>query len=195
LTREDFDTLEIIEQINYINKMLDSNSKSSSLTKVCDNIGIARKTISNRFKKIGYEYNNNLNKYIVVTETTNVVINKSNNNIKSLKSKINNKPLQIKDDDSNMLNNRVNNIEEHIKCLYTQLSIINDKLNNNVIEVNESIISKDIELLENKETVTRSYRVYSEIQAEFKQFCDDNRNYKVQDILSSALKEYMNKFK
>ena len=40
-------------------------------------------------------------------------------------------------------------------------------------------------------TVSRCYRVYEDIQKEFSTFCKENSNYKVQDILSMALYEYM----
>ena len=47
----DYYKLKVIDQIKYINEKL----KENSLTKICDEIGIARSTIRGRFKKIGYE--------------------------------------------------------------------------------------------------------------------------------------------
>ena len=40
-------------------------------------------------------------------------------------------------------------------------------------------------------TVSRCYRLYEEVQKDFSEFCKKNSKYKVQDILSMALYEYM----
>ncbi len=48
MNKEKFNKLEVIEQIKYINEKL----KENSLTKICDEIGIARSTIRGRLKKI-----------------------------------------------------------------------------------------------------------------------------------------------
>ncbi|NJB05094.1 hypothetical protein GSQ22_04445, partial [Clostridioides difficile] len=44
-------------------------------------------------------------------------------------------------------------------------------------------------------TVTRSYKVYEDIQKEFAAFCEANKKYRVQDIISQALKDFMDKYK
>lgn len=68
MKREDFDNLDILEQIHYIldileqihyinNQLADGNT----LRDITSNISIARSTIRNRFKKIGYSYTKELN--------------------------------------------------------------------------------------------------------------------------------------
>ena len=42
--------------------------------------------------------------------------------------------------------------------------------------------------------VVRSYKLYESIQKEFADFCKVNNKYKVQDILSQALKEFLDKY-
>ena len=42
--------------------------------------------------------------------------------------------------------------------------------------------------------VVRSYKLYESIQKEFVDFCKVNNKYKVQDILSQALKEFLDKY-
>ena len=54
MDKEHFNSLEIIEQINYINdKLLEGNT----LSKLAKEIGIGRSTISDRFNNVGYKYN------------------------------------------------------------------------------------------------------------------------------------------
>lgn len=42
--------------------------------------------------------------------------------------------------------------------------------------------------------VSRSYKVYPDIQLEFKMFCEDHRQYKVQDLVSQAFKNFIEKY-
>lgn len=75
-------------------------------------------------------------------------------------------------------------LQEKIQALESKIEAIENKLNNkefNVIEI------KKFE----GETVSRCYRLYEDVQKEFSKFCKANSNYKVQDILSMALYEYM----
>ena len=78
----------------------------------------------------------------------------------------------------NKCNNNTNVLEEKIKALESKIEAIESKLNNKNKEFNAK-------------TVSRCYRVYEDIQKEFSTFCKENSNYKVQDILSMALYEYM----
>ena len=60
-----FNSLETIDQIQYINKKL---IEGNTVTKVCEAIGIGRSTIRDRFKKVGYEYNKSTNQYESIIE-------------------------------------------------------------------------------------------------------------------------------
>ena len=84
--------------------------------------------------------------------------------------------LNNKAEEENKCNNNTKVLEEKIQ--------IEDKLNND-----DSINIKKFE----GKTVSRCYRLYEEVQKEFSKFCKENSNYKVQDILSMALYEYMKK--
>ena len=60
MNKTEFNSLEVLEQIEYINKSL---LEGSTLTNVCKSIGIGRSTIRDRFKKVSYEYNKSINQY------------------------------------------------------------------------------------------------------------------------------------
>ena len=42
--------------------------------------------------------------------------------------------------------------------------------------------------------VTRSYKIYEDVQKEFAEFCASSK-YRVQDILTQAIKEFLEKYK
>ena len=65
MNKTEFNNLDVLEQIEYINKNL---LEGNTLTNVCKNIGIGRSTIRDRFKKVSYEYNKNINQYESIVE-------------------------------------------------------------------------------------------------------------------------------
>ncbi len=92
--------------------------------------------------------------------------------------------LNNKAEEENKCNNSTKVLEEKIQVLESKIETIENKLNNDN--------SRNIKKFEGK-TVSRCYRLYEEVQKEFSKFCKENSNYKVQDILSMALYEYMKK--
>ena len=107
------------------------------------------------------------------------VFNKNNNKY-ILSSEENNEAQK-----ENKYENNTKVLEEKIQALESKIEAIENKLNNNSSRV-------DIKKFEGK-TVSRCYRLYEEVQKDFSKFCKENSNYKVQDILSGALYEYMKK--
>lgn len=105
------------------------------------------------------------------------LFDKSNNKYKS-SSETNNKAQK-----ENKCKNNTKVLEEKIQALESKIEAIENKLNNNYSGI-------DIKKFEGK-TVSRCYRLYEEVQKDFSKFCKENSNYKVQDILSMALYEYM----
>lgn len=156
--KDDFNKLNLKDQVEFINK----NLGSKTLTEISKEIKISRSTIRERFLKQGYIFDKNKNKYIYSSE-------------------INNKAQK-----ENKCNNNTNVLEEKIKALESKIEAIESKLNNKNKEFNAIEIKKF-----DGKTVSRCYRVYEDIQKEFSKFCKENSNYKVQDILSMALYEYM----
>ena len=156
MVKEEFNKLNLKEQIEYINKKLENKT----LTNLCEEIKISRSTIRERFLKQGYIFDKSKNKYIY-SEASN----------------------WLEKENINANNTKV--LEDKIKALESKIEAINDKLNNNYNSIN-------IKNFEGK-TVSRCYRLYEDVQKEFSKFCKKNSNHKVQDILSMALYEYMEK--
>lgn len=92
---------------------------------------------------------------------------------------------------------QVNN--KALEQLIINYADMNDKLNevykwyqkssNNVV-IEDKLEIDDFE----GEVVVRSYKLYEPIQKEFAEFCSSSK-YRVQDILSQALKEFLDKYK
>ena len=197
MKRSEFDNLSFMEQVEYVNKKL---LEGTTITNICKSIGIGRTTIRDRFKSISYEYNKDTKQYesfidvidpgaeICATidgnyESSNgVVIN--NNTMSSNKivvaEQVNNKLLEDLILNYNDMNNKLNEVYSWYQKSSNKVVIEENKLN--------------IEAFEG-DLVTRSYKLYEPIQKEFLEFCKKNNRYRVQDILSQALKEFIDKYK
>lgn len=185
----DFKELDIESKVKYVNELL---QQGDSVDNIRINLGVGKNYIGNTFKDRGYKLNRNINQYIknddVVTYTTNVV-KKPNKKVSKESNKVNN--INTSDD-------RIKVLERQIKDLQSQINIINDMLNKNnatnVVIDTTSFIHSDIDKLRNTDTTSSHYRIYKDIQEEFKAFCKEHKQYKVQDIISSAIKEYLDKY-
>ena len=185
----DFKGLDIEYKVKYVNELL---QQGDSVDNIRINLGVGKNYIGNTFKEEGYKLNRNINQYIkndtVVTDTTNVV-KKPNKKVSKQSNEVNN--INTSDD-------RIKVLERQIKDLQSQINIINDMLNKNnatnVVIDTTSFIHSDIDKLRNTDTTSSHYRIYKDIQEEFKAFCKEHKQYKVQDIISSAIKEYLDKY-
>lgn len=64
----------------------------------------------------------------------------------------------------------------------------------NIIEVEkEEFITLTVDRTEVAEQ--SNYRVYSSVRRDFKKFCEQHKEYKVQELVSQALKDFMDKYK
>lgn len=165
MDKNKFNKLEAMDQVEFINKELENKS----LTKISEELKISRKTIRNRFEKIGYIYDKESNKYSLET-------NKEDE--EDFNNTINTK----------LLLERMKGLERQIKTLEEEFKLIKERPK--IKEYKEI----DMKMLDG-ETVSRCYRLNKEIQKEFSSFCKQNSSYKVQDILAAALIEYMDKYK
>ena len=68
------------------------------------------------------------------------------------------------------------------------------RIKENIIEIEMPLISIDKEKLTDQ-AITRGFKIYPSIVAEFKAFCKENGQYTMQDLMAMALIEYMGKYK
>lgn len=195
--------LDIIEQIHFINEKLKEGYSLSRLDK--ENIISSRKTISNRFKKIGYELNKDTNQYesiisVVegdksddkepILESSNKVVQGNESKNKESISKSSNKV--VRGDQAN------NKLLEEIILNYADM---NDKLEEVYewykLQSSEKVVNESKNMIipdYNEEVLTRSFKLYKSTQQRFADFCKRNSKYKVQDILCFLLDDAMNRY-
>ena len=199
MNKTEFNSLDVMEQIEYINKSL---LNGNTLTNICKSIGIGRSTIRDRFEKVSYKYNKSINQYesiIEIIETIEPALPAGEN--EPIKEDI----TPVIQQSSNLVVGTDNEILTSLinKCN----SIINnyDDMNNKVDEVynwyklqssNKVVQTEKFKVDDFEgEIVVRSYKLYEPIQREFLEFCKRNNKYKVQDILSQFIKEGLEKYK
>lgn len=175
MNKDKFNNLDVMEQVEYINSLLENKR---SLTSISKDLSIGRSTISERFKKIGYKYNKQLNQYIKHINNTDVV----QSNTKSLKS-INNNDLEMYNNSNTDVNNKIINITNEYETLMQMIELY--KSNSNILQ------SKIIIDLPKAESELTSFRVNKEILKQFNEFTKEQKEFKKIDLVSMALKEYI----
>lgn len=172
MDKQQFNNLEVLEQIKYINRQLEFKS----LRKICESIGIKRKAVNDKFKDVGYTLVGN--QYIATDTDT----KKANNNNSKTVENTNNISITI--EQYNSLEKRIKDIEKKLHTLSN-----NDTTNTQQKQNND----KEIKFYKNV-SVVRAYRVDTEVQQRFKEYCSKNNQYKISDIISTALESFLNEY-
>lgn len=190
MNKTEFNDLDVMEQIEYINKSL---LEGNTLTNICKSIGIGRSTIRDRFKKVSYEYNKAINQYesiVEIVEAGTIAPAEANEPIKEdIKPVIQQSSNLVVGTDNEILTSLINNYDDMNNKLNEMYNWYKLQSSNKVVQT-EKFKVDDFE----GDIVVRSYKLYEPIQREFLEFCKRNNKYKVQDILSQALKEFLEKY-
>lgn len=185
MTKDQFNSLDVLEQIKYINKQLENNN---SITTVSKSIGVSRSTIRDRFKKLKYSYSKDLNRYVYNDNITDVVQrvitenNASNTDVKPV------------DTVTNIINKSDVEVKETILDIVNNYDVLKE-----IIELhrrNTSVIKQQIIIdLEDAESKLTTLRVNSKELELFNEFCDNNKQFRKIDLISQALKDFRIKHK
>lgn len=222
MNKTEFNKIDIQEQVQLLNNELKKDS-TISVTKLCKKLGLVKSTIIDRFTKAGYKYNHDIRQYVNNTDiiqndnnskTSESAVNQVNpkqfiqKNIKSITSestvnKMDSKQI-IQNDNKSIIHKQPNNIseitEEQIKGLLELLEI-KDRLKELIQNNNKNIINLDLHELRidkskfNGELKGRLIKVYENINDDWIKFCKANGQFKMQDLYSMALLEFMYKYK
>lgn len=191
MNKTEFNNLEVMEQIEYINKSL---LEGNTLTNICKSIGIGRSTIRDRFKKVSYEYNKSINQYesiVEIIEAETIAPAEANEPIKEdIKPVIQQSSNLVVGTDNEILTSLINNYDDMNNKLNEMYNWYKLQSSNKVVQT-EKFKVDDFE----GDIVVRSYKLYEPIQKEFLEFCKKNNKYKVQDILSQFIKEGLEKYR
>lgn len=189
MTKDEFNSLDILEQVEYINSQLQNNK---SITSVCKDIGVGRSTIRDRFKKSGFLHSKELNRYIVLQGDSvpkMVINNRCSTTDTYRKNNISNTDVSPVDTVTDIINKSDVEIKETIIDIVNNYDVLKE-----IIELhrrNTSVIKQQIIIdIEESESKLTTLRVNSKELELFNKFCDANKQYKKIDLISQALKEF-----
>ena len=182
------------DQLKILNDLL---SNGLTVKEVRANLGIGEKALQKIIKKNGYKYDQRQKKYISNTEV--VKSNTSNESVEKYMDNEgyqNNIPVTFRSEEYYKLLEMIKNYDDMI-TKSKQIDQVYEWYKKKILD--ENIIDIEIPKLqildnvEQKEIVTRSFKLYADVNKDFKSFCNKS-NYKAQDIVSVALREFLDKY-
>lgn len=189
MKKEQFNKLDIDNQIEYFNNQL---AEGGSLTAICKSIGIGRSTISDRFKKANYKYNGINKQYELVENNVNItdvmeVDNGSITTVGQAENTTNDNVLDIVD-----LGNE--DIKNNLLSLASEYEILKDMIED--YRRKSSVIKKQIviDVPEDESKIT-TLRINKTVLDMFNEFAEANKQYRKVDLLSQALFDFINAHK
>jgi len=189
MDKKDFNLLTIEKQINYINDLLKDNK---SIISICEDIGIGRTTVRTRFKELNYKYNTNTKQYI--KSSSKALIPKDNSSIiNKVIPKHNKSKSEVAITKDDLLIKEVKELLDMKDDLKELIHYHNR--NKNIVNVIEPV-----ELKVDKDKFKgglkgRLIKVYDNVNNDWIEFCKSNSQFKMQDLYSMALLDYIEKFK
>ena len=206
LTKAQFIELDIEEQIKYLNERLSDGNTVEAIRK---GLGIGEKWLQKHIKNNGYVYNHGLKIYKHSTDVETVV----NGSGKTLDKEIYKSSTPVEDApsggntelDTKVYNSREMVVDKEQFNLmlksYKEIEQMNEKLEavykwyekeHEVIDVTPKELK--IDKFEG-DAVARAYKFYPQVQKDFIEFCKNYKQYKSQDIICQALKEFLERYR
>jgi len=171
-----------------------------STDKFVKQFGISRKDFSETIKLTEINYNKSTFLYDVpdviksTKPTENQRFNKSETKISNVK------PSEIAKKNTNETSVIIKNLKEEVHEFSTIKTELNEMLGwyrnqKNIIDIEIPIIKIDSQKFKDEQAITRGVKLYLSAFNTFKNFCLENGQYKMQDLISMALIEYADKYK
>ena len=174
MTNEEFIKLDNIDKINYINSEL-KNGKS--IKDITINLGLGKNYINEFMKRNNYKRNKELNQYMPIEEPIKASVVETNTSTLLTTKKAN--TLDYISDNINILMDMIEKYKASTKSTtqtttnYITIDLVDDK---------------------HLKPKPKSIRINEFIYQEWQEFCD-KQHYSKMDLISMALKEYMEKYK
>lgn len=213
LNKNQLDKMTLEDQIKYINNEL--MKEGSSITGVCKAIGIGRSTVRERFKKLGFVFDKGSNQYIkidkspgIIQTTTPTATNKSEDQDTKIQelTKGNNSGVAFNNSDVVHFDNGIVMTEDQeingqkMGYILSKFDTLEEMIRTFEAK-KESVGLGDqdivIDLIDDRhlDPKPRSFRVNAFVLNDWDQFCNENRYYQKMDLVSMALKEYIERHK
>ena len=178
MIKEEFKKLDTIDKINYINSKLE---KGQTVIRIREDLGIGEKALQKIIKEAGYVYNQKSKRYITTTQSTT-------------------KPLEVSVVETNtnaLLTTEKANTLDYISNNIDILMDMIEKYKTTTQSTTETTTNYiTIDLIDDKhlKPKPKSIRINEFIYQEWQEFCN-KQHYSKMDLISMALKEYMEKYK
>lgn len=187
MDKAQFLDLSIDDKINYLNEKL---KEGQTVIRIREDIGLGEKALQKIIKEAGYKYSQKDKAYY--KHTTGILQSNDKDNSILLKSdeyKYTTNILQVYEND---LLELINAKDEILNIVKEYRDGTYDKDTTNIIEV---VAPAGIHIKEfNTPARATSVRIYDETLVKWKEFCNKNKKYSNQDLLSMALEEYIEKY-
>jgi len=162
-----------------------------TLIRIREDIGIGEKSLQKEIKANGYRYNNKERQYIHTTETT----TKSTTEI--LSTIVANSNTDVVDKNTIVVPKKQEKILGYLENNFEVLQEFLEKYKSTTKSTTETTTNHIIiNIVDDKHLnpKPKSIRINEFIYQDWQQFCD-TKHYSKQDLISMALKEYMEKYK
>ena len=134
--------------------------------------------IRNRFKKLDFFYDRKANQYLKAAGSGSAANSAAKVVPINKKTKESDKNYMDLIKQINKLQDRMNLFEEELKELKTKSAAASTE-----IKIDSKEFTGDLK--------TRSFKVYENVLNDFIDFCNDNKNFRQQDLMTQALFEFM----
>lgn len=188
MNKDQFNNLDFIEKIEYLNNKL---REGQTVIRIREDIGIGEKALQREIKANGYRYNNKKRQYIPTTESTTISTTEIKTTIVEDKNTIvvNEDTFVVPKQQQQILGYLENNFEvlqEFLEKYKSTTRTTTETTTNHIV----------INLVDDKHLTPKpkSIRINEFIYQDWQRFCD-TKHYSKQDLISMALKEYMEKYK
>lgn len=173
MNKEKFNKLSFIEKINYFNSKL---KEGQTVIRIREDVGIGEKVWQKEVKQNGYKYDTKSRLYVkneATTETTTISTTNKKLNLLS------NDPAEI----SNYLIDNFSILKDMLEKYKSNTGATTETTTNNIV----------INLVDDKHLnpKPKSVRINEFVYKDWQTFCDKNKLYTKQELISMALAEYM----
>lgn len=187
MNKDQFNNLDFMEKIEYLNKRL---REGQTVIRIREDIGIGEKALQREIKANGYRYNNKERQYVPTTEATTksatdilpTIVEDRNTIV------VNENTFVVPKQQQQILGYLENNFEvlqEFLEKYKATTKATTETTTNHIV----------INLVDDKHLnpKPKSIRINEFVYQNWQKFCD-TKHYSKQDLISMALKEYMDKY-
>lgn len=188
MNKEQFNSLDFMEKIEYLNNKL---KKGQTVTRIREDIGIGEKSLQREIKANGYRYNNKEKQYVPTTEAT------TKFTTQVLPTIVEDKNTIVVDKNTFVVPKHQQQVLGYLENNFEVLQEFLEKYKSTTRSTTETTTNHIIiNLVDDKHLnpKPKSIRINEFIYQDWQQFCD-TKHYSKQDLISMALKEYMEKYK